>query len=97
MTFQDSKKDQSGHGSPEACEHRGLRSGCEVGEPRATVWVCSACGKRSRDRIGNNRISRGWDAACYIHAVLCWEDSLRFAPGDTERVVAATAAEGVEQ
>ncbi len=44
-----------------------------------TIWVCGACGKRSRTRYGfdaNNQrtaIDRGWDESCMLHAVLCYE------------------------
>lgn len=38
-----------------------------------TVWVCAACGKTSRDRYGEQRISRGWDESCMLNAVLCFD------------------------
>lgn len=37
------------------------------------VFVCAACGKLSKDRYGNRKISKGWDASCMLHAVLCYE------------------------
>lgn len=37
------------------------------------VFVCSACGKRSRDRYGNKPISRGWDESCALNCVLVRE------------------------
>jgi len=40
------------------------------------VWVCCACGKRSKDRYGEQAISRGWDESCMLNAVLCREDKL---------------------
>lgn len=47
--------------------------------PAGQVWVCTACGKRSRTRYGfddDNQdafIDRGWDESCSMHAVLCYE------------------------
>jgi hypothetical protein len=38
--------------------------------PEGCVWVCSACGKLSRDRYGSQAISHGWDAACVLSCVL---------------------------
>lgn len=34
------------------------------------VWECAACGKRSRDLYGNERISYGWDESCVLNARL---------------------------
>lgn len=42
--------------------------------PEGQVYVCGACGKRSRDRYGDKRIDRGWDVSCMMHAVLCYEE-----------------------
>ena len=44
--------------------------------PAGTVYVCGACGKRSRDRYGFQKIDAGWDESCMMHAVLCDEKSL---------------------
>lgn len=44
--------------------------------PAGTVWVCHACGKRSRDRWGLQKISPGWDESCRAEAVLCYEATL---------------------
>jgi len=41
--------------------------------PPGQVWVCGACGRRSRDRGGNDSIDHGWDESCYMNAVLCYE------------------------
>jgi hypothetical protein len=41
--------------------------------PKGQIFVCNACGKRSRDRYGDQAIDRGWDESCMIHAVLCYE------------------------
>jgi hypothetical protein len=37
-----------------------------------TVFVCAACGKRSQDLYGDQRIDAGWDVSCVLHAVLCY-------------------------
>jgi hypothetical protein len=50
----------------------------EVIAPKGAVWVCQACGRRSKDRYGYKRISSGWDESCMINAVLCKKDSLEF-------------------
>lgn len=44
--------------------------------PEGQVFVCGACGKRSRDRYGNNPIDRGWDESCMLHAVLCYDQPI---------------------
>jgi transposase len=41
--------------------------------PVGQVWVCSCCGKRSRDRRGHQKIDPGWDSSCMTHAVLCYD------------------------
>lgn len=43
---------------------------------RATVFVCLACGKRSKDRYGVAPISRGWDESCMLNARECYVDAL---------------------
>lgn len=52
------------------------------------VFVCPACGKRSKDRYGEKKIDHGWDVSCMMHAVLCDEKSLVIEDG---RVVKADA------
>jgi hypothetical protein len=37
------------------------------------VFVCLACGKRSKDRYGSKALDRGWDASCMLNAQLCYE------------------------
>lgn len=44
-------------------------------ETPGKIWVCGACGKRSRSRAGfrgvrGMAIDRGWDASCMLNAVL---------------------------
>ena len=52
--------------------------------PEGQVWVCAACGKRSKDLYGHQPINRGWDVSCMLNALLCREDSLTL--GDDGRV-----------
>lgn len=50
---------------------------CEVvAQERPTVWVCLACGKRSRDRYGDVPLNCGWDASCFLNSVLVYEDAV---------------------
>lgn len=34
------------------------------------AWECAACGKRSRDLFGFERLSYGWDESCVLNAHL---------------------------
>lgn len=43
---------------------------------RETVFVCCACGKRSKDRFGYEKIDRGWDESCMLNSVEAYVDSL---------------------
>jgi hypothetical protein len=52
--------------------------------PAGYVYVCGACGKRSRDKYGDEKIDHGWDESCMMNSVLCREDALVF--GDNGRV-----------
>lgn len=38
--------------------------------PKGKVFVCCACGKRSRDRYGDQPLTRGWDVSCMMNAHL---------------------------
>jgi hypothetical protein len=49
--------------------------------PPGMVYVCAACGKRSRDRYGDKAIDRGWDVSCFMHSVLCKESTLEIEDG----------------
>jgi hypothetical protein len=49
--------------------------------PKGAVWVCGACGKRSKDKYGNQAIDRGWDVSCAMNSVLCDESTLVFEDG----------------
>ena len=45
--------------------------------PAGQVWVCLACGKRSRTKYGfdaddvRQNIDPGWDESCMLNSVLC--------------------------
>lgn len=69
-----------------------MGKGNEMAGP-GQVFVCSCCGKRSRDRYGYQKIDKGWDESCMMHAVLCDEDSLVIQEvADGKRVAQANAA-----
>ena len=39
--------------------------------PLGKIWVCTACGKTSRDEYGfSPEHSYGWDESCTLHAKL---------------------------
>ena len=61
--------------------------------PVGQVWVCNACGKRSKDRYGLQRIDRGWDESCMLHAILCYEYSLVFKEGQVTKAKAVQVPE----
>jgi len=42
--------------------------------PEGQIFICSACGKRSKDKYGDQKIDRGWDISCMIYSVLCYEE-----------------------
>ncbi len=42
--------------------------------PEGQLWICAACGKRSKDRYGDQAIDRSWDVSCTLNAVLCYEE-----------------------
>lgn len=52
--------------------------------PEGFVWVCFACGKRSRDKYGEQAINRGWDVSCMMNSNLVDESKLVL--GDDKRV-----------
>ena len=49
--------------------------------PQGQIFVCVACGKLSRDRYGNDKVSHGWDENCMMSAILCRESHLVFQDG----------------
>ena len=44
--------------------------------PEGQVYVCTACGKRSKDRYGDQKIDDGWDASCMVCALLSYEKGI---------------------
>jgi hypothetical protein len=40
------------------------------------VFVCTACGKRSKDRYGDQAITDGWDTSCMTWSVRCREEDI---------------------
>lgn len=62
----------------------------EVAKPidgRETVYVCGACGKRSKDRFGYQAIDRGWDESCMLKSFLAFEDKLVISNGRVSQVL----------
>ena len=53
----------------------------EVAGP-GEVFVCPCCGRRSKDRNGDQKIHSGWDSSCRTHAVKCREADLVLDPKD---------------
>lgn len=52
------------------------------------VFVCGACGKRSKDRFGYQKIDHGWGESCMMNSNLCVESSIELRNG---RVIKAEA------
>ncbi len=50
-------------------------------EERKKLFVCLACGKMSRDFIGREALSRGWDESCAINSREVWEDAIEIKNG----------------
>lgn len=38
--------------------------------PEGKIFMCMACGKKSRDRYGYQKISPGWDESCMLNCIL---------------------------
>ena len=55
--------------------------------PEGQVFVCGACGKRSRDRYGDQKIDRGWDESCMLNSFLCYEDKLELREGRVVKIL----------
>ncbi len=49
------------------------------------VFVCGACGKRSKDRYGFQKIDHGWDESCMMHAILVIESSIQLENGRVKK------------
>ena len=54
--------------------------------PDGKVYVCMACGKRSKDRYGLNKISHGWDESCMMNCELHDERDLEIEKGLVVRI-----------
>ena len=48
------------------------------------TWVCTACGKTSKDRYGDIETTRGWDASCFVNSHLV--DDTLIIRGEDSRV-----------
>lgn len=44
------------------------------------IYVCSRCGRRSRDRWGHFKVHSGWDESCILNAVKCRVSDIIIAP-----------------
>ena len=49
--------------------------------PEGKVFVCMACGKRSQDLFGEQKIDKCWDESCMLNAVMVDVSKLRIANG----------------
>jgi hypothetical protein len=73
--------------------------------PAGQVWVCGACGKRSRTKYGfyddggqSSSIDYGWDESCMMNAVLCDEEDLIFGEdGRVRALKSLTHAANIQQ
>jgi len=54
--------------------------------PEGSVYVCFACGKRSRDRYGSKKIDYGWDVSCMMNCNLVLENLLVIEGGRVVRI-----------
>lgn len=46
--------------------------------PLGKLWVCTACGKTTRDSYGSEK---GWDESCMLNSVLVEESRLVYGGG----------------
>lgn len=53
--------------------------------PDGQVFVCHACGKRSKDEYGYQEINYGWDESCTLNCAIY--DESRLVIGSSGRVV----------
>lgn len=42
--------------------------------PEGKIYVCCLCGKRSKDKYGDEKIDKGWDVSCMMNSILCYEE-----------------------
>lgn len=62
--------------------------------PEGKVYVCTACGKRSRDECGEQALTPGWDESCILNARLYDESQLKL--DSSGRVTSITVDESVQ-
>lgn len=63
--------------------------------PVGAIWVCTACGKTTRDRYGIDESSAiGWDASCMLNSILCRDDETLVKKGS--RVTSCEPLEGAK-
>lgn len=58
--------------------------------PEGQVYVCVACGKRSRDKYGEQKISHGWDESCMLNCSLVHENLLVVKDGRVVEILSGT-------
>lgn len=44
--------------------------------PEGQMWLCTACGRKSKDRYGDEALERGWDESCMLNAVLVYDQPI---------------------
>jgi len=44
--------------------------------PEGQVYVCTVCGKFSKDKYGDQKIDPWWDESCMLHCILIYENSV---------------------
>lgn len=49
--------------------------------PAGQIFVCGACGKRSKTMFNSIDDPTGWDESCMFNCVLVYEDTLNVVPG----------------
>jgi hypothetical protein len=63
--------------------------------PEGQVYLCAACGKQSKDKYGEQRISHGWDVSCMMNSVLVYEDSIVYENGKIKSAKAVEESDDV--
>ena len=55
--------------------------------PAGQIFVCFACGKRSRDKYGDQALDKFWDVSCVLNSGLCYEDKLELKEGRVVKIL----------
>lgn len=42
--------------------------------PAGQIWVCGACRKTAQNSVTHKGASHGWDVACFLNSVLCYDE-----------------------